>query len=334
MRDTEGRNINYMRISITDRCNLRCRYCMPDGIEKLSKSRIMTYEEILEVVEAAVGIGITRFKITGGEPLVRLGCPELIRQIKSISGVQQVTMTTNGVLLGTYLDELKDAGLDAVNVSLDALDPVLYEQITGFDKYAAVMESIDKAVEAGLKVKINVVLQKDMNAGEWKELALLARERSVDVRFIELMPIGQGHVYRGISGDWLRDMIEKEFSGLEEDTRVHGNGPARYYKLNGFKGSIGFISAIHGKFCDGCNRIRLTSTGFLKPCLCYGEGVDLRRVMSEDRYRDVDNRVDEEARAAAITAAISKAIEMKPKQHCFDSVDKITENLDMIQIGG
>ena len=173
MKDLQGRDINYMRISITDRCNLRCKYCMPDGIELLPMSEILTFEEIL--------------RVTGGEPLVRRGCADLIRKIKKLPGVEQVTMTTNGILLSEYLGELLDAGLDAVNISLDTMNRGRFEEITGFDQLSEVLKSIDAAVDSGLRVKVNVVLQQDKNADEWQKILEIAERRPIDVRFIEMM---------------------------------------------------------------------------------------------------------------------------------------------------
>ena len=180
MKDLQGRDINYMRISITDRCNLRCKYCMPDGIELLPMSEILTFEEILRVCRQAVELGITRFKITGGEPLVRRGCADLIRKIKKLPGVEQVTMTTNGILLSEYLGELLDAGLDAVNISLDTMNRGRFEEITGFDQLSEVLKSIDAAVDSGLRVKVNVVLQQDKNADEWQKILEIAERRPID----------------------------------------------------------------------------------------------------------------------------------------------------------
>ena len=275
MKDLQGRDINYMRISITDRCNLRCKYCMPDGIELLPMSEILTFEEILRVCRQAVELGITRFKITGGEPLVRRRCVELIRQIKALPGVEQVTMTTNGVLLSGYLDELLDVGLDAVNISLDTLDRRRFEEITGFDQLPEVLKSIDVAASSGLRVKVNAVLQQDKNAEEWQDILNIAEKQSIDVRFIEMMPIGKGRECDGISNDDLLREIQKQYPGVCKDDSVHGNGPAVYYHIPGFIGSVGFISAIHGVFCSNCNRIRMTATGELKPCLCYRDTVSV-----------------------------------------------------------
>ena len=236
MKDLQGRDINYMRISITDRCNLRCKYCMPDGIELLPMSEILTFEEILRVCEQAVGFGITRFKITGGEPLVRRGCADLIRKIKKLPGVEQVTMTTNGILLSEYLDELLDAGLDAVNISLDTMNRGRFEEITGFDQLPEVLRSIDAAVDSGLRVKVNVVLQQDKNADEWQKILEIAERRPIDVRFIEMMPIGRGRECTGVSNDELLKKIQEQYPGVCKDDREHGNGPAVYYHIPGFVG--------------------------------------------------------------------------------------------------
>ena len=212
IKDSYGREINYMRISITDRCNLRCRYCMPDGAEWIPMKEILTYEEITEVCQEAVKLGITRFKITGGEPLVRRGCPEVIRMIKNIPGTELVTLTTNGLLLGEQLEALLSAGLDAVNISLDTLDIKKYEWITGFDKLAVVLSSIEKAVASGIPVKINAVLQKGMNEEEWLPLTELARKLPLSVRFIEMMPVGYGKKYVGRNdADWLWKYVGKHF---------------------------------------------------------------------------------------------------------------------------
>lgn len=244
MKDLQGRDINYMRISITDRCNLRCKYCMPDGIELLPMSEILSFEEIIRVCRQAVELGITRFKITGGEPLVRKGCASLIREIKRLPGVEQVTMTTNGVLLSGYLEQLSEAGLDAVNISLDTLHRKEFAELTGADHLPEVLESIDAAVESGLRVKVNAVLQKGKNADEWQQLLELAKDRPLDVRFIEMMPIGRGRECMGIANDELLKQIQENYPGVCKDERVHGNGPAVYYHIPGFAGSVGFISAI------------------------------------------------------------------------------------------
>ena len=326
MLDQFGRTIDYMRVSITDRCNLRCRYCMPDGISLVSMREIMTYEEIVETCAAAVRLGIRNIKITGGEPLARLGCAGLIASLKKVTGVEQVTMTTNGVLLKKYLPELLAAGLDAVNISLDTLDPAKFERITGRNMLSEVLDSIDAALDSGLRTKINVVLQQDVNDDEWFPLASLAEYKMLDVRFIEMMPIGYGKNVTGISNDILRARFSASFPEIEIDPSVHGNGPAEYVRIPGWMGSIGFISAIHGKFCGSCSRVRLTSRGRLKPCLCYGETIDLLPLLR------TGTRGAE--RKEALTEALRSGIFQKPGQHCFEDPEMVTETGRMADIGG
>ena len=265
---------------------------------------------------------IRKIKLTGGEPLVRKGCPDLIRALKDIPGIRQVTMTTNGVLLSEYLRELLDAGLDAVNISLDSLRPDVYEQITRRAELGQVLKGLDLAVESGLPVKINTVLQKGVNDTEWEELAGLAEKRPVDVRFIELMPIGDGKEETGISNLFLLEKMKEKFGFLYEDRTRHGNGPARYVRLPGYLGSIGLISAMHGKFCSDCNRIRLTSTGEIKPCLCYAETFNLQQVI---RGGGSD---------AQIREIMKKAIYAKPAAHCFETLQDVSEEHRMVSIGG
>ncbi len=315
-----------MRISITDRCNLRCTYCMPDGICLLPAKEILTFEEIEEVCRAAVQLGIRRFKITGGEPLVRPGCPELIGKLYRILGTEQVTLTTNGVLLGKYLDQLLKNGLKAVNISLDTLEVDTYRQITGFVELPTVLENIDLAVKAGLKVKINSVLQKGVNDGEWKMLADLAKDRKLDVRFIEMMPIGYGKSCEAVRGSELLSSLQEKYPEIRKDTSEHGNGPAVYYRIPGFDGSIGFISAVHGRFCDTCNRIRMTAKGELKPCLCYGDSIDMRAVLR--------SAAPESVRAEKVKEAIREAVLRKPRMHCFERKEEVSEERQMVQIGG
>lgn len=341
MKDGFGREIEYMRISVTDRCNLRCRYCMPDGIRQVPASQILSYEQIAEIVSSAAGLGISRIKVTGGEPLARLGCPELVARLKRIPGIRQVTMTTNGVLLGQYLKELRRAGLDGVNISLDTLNRETFRQITGRDQLPAVLEGLEAALEesewsrrdgksgdAPFRVKVNCVLQRGVNDGEWPKLAGLAGNRNLDVRFIEMMPVGHGRLVPGVSNTELFREMRRKWPELHPDTAVHGNGPAVYVQIPGWKGSIGFISAMHGKFCGSCNRIRLTSQGKLKPCLCYGETEDLMRVFRE--YPGVE----EEKRRKILTEILEKAVREKPAAHCFENRAGITEQMDMVSIGG
>lgn len=329
MIDGYGRTIEYMRISITDRCNLRCRYCMPDGVKLVPMSDILSFEEIEEICRAAAELGIKKIKVTGGEPLVRRGCAAFIGRLKKIPGIEEVTLTTNGVLLTQQIYALRENGLDAVNVSLDSLSRCNYEEITGKDELLHVLEGIQATLDAGIHVKINSVLQKEKNDTEWRQLMELAKSEPIDIRFIEMMPIGYGKQFETIYNDDIQQKIREIYPDLQEDARVHGNGPATYYYIPGFKGSIGFISAIHGKFCDTCNRIRLTSQGMVKPCLCYGKSYNLKEIL-----RNSGESLGTEGMKLLLKQRLQTAILEKPEQHCFEHLADITEEKDMIQIGG
>ena len=326
MIDRYGRKIDYLRVSVTDRCNLRCRYCMPEDIELVPMQDVLSYEEIETVCTAAAQLGIKKLKITGGEPLVRRGCAQLVARLKAIDGVEQVTMTTNGILLGVYLRELVDAGLDAVNISLDTLRADRFAAITGRDGLETVLGSIDAALDTPLRVKINTVLQQGVNEDELFDLALLAKDRALDLRFIEMMPIGFGREVKGVSNETVRAALQERFPEMRADLSVHGNGPAVYVKIPGWRGGIGFISAIHGRFCSGCNRVRLTAQGRLKLCLCYGETAELMPTLRSGASR--------EKILSALREEMEKAIYEKPLQHCFEQPELVTETARMSGIGG
>ena len=319
MIDNYGRNINYMRISITDKCNLRCRYCMPKNVELTSMEELLTYEEIVSVCRQAVSLGIKRFKITGGEPLVRRNVDGLIAMIKEIPGVEQVTLTTNGILLKDYAKKLKNAGLDGVNVSLDTMDAEKFQEITGFQALDKVLKGIDAALQAGLSLKLNCVLTKD-NA-DYESLIAYAEKKGIKIRFIEMMPIGYGKRQEGISNQWLLEQLEREYGTPEIFSGELGNGPAVYYRYEQKNVLIGFISAIHGKFCNSCNRIRMTALGELKPCLCFENTISVKEPLRTGNLDEVRRRLE-------------KAIYQKPYAHCFEELGKITEEKKMNQIGG
>ena len=323
MLDQYGRNITYLRISITDRCNLRCKYCMPDGVTDVGMENILTFEEIWEIVKTGVSLGITHIRITGGEPLVRKGCADLILGIRKIPGVETITMTTNGVLLGNYAKQLKEAGVDGVNISLDTLDPEEFCQITGKREFPAVLAGIRAAKDAGLPVKLNAVNRKELDP---VPLVRYAQNENLPLRFIEMMPVGYGKQYVGRSNEELREMLEKTFGTAEklvdsEELSRMGSGPAVYYRFSDLKVPVGFISAIHGKFCDTCNRVRLTAEGYLKLCLCYDQGVDLRHVLREEEKENLRTVMEE-------------AIFRKPAAHCFERPSEMTETHEMVKIGG
>ena len=323
MLDQYGRRINYLRISVTDRCNLRCRYCMPEGVQDVGMKNILTFEEIWEIVKVSVSLGITHIRITGGEPLVRKGCADLILGIRKIPGVETITMTTNGVLLEPYAKQLKEAGVDGVNISLDTLDPEEFCQITGKREFPAVLAGIRAAKDAGLPVKLNAVNRKELDP---VPLVRYAQNENLPLRFIEMMPVGYGKQYVGRSNEELREMLEKIFGTAEklvdsEELSRMGSGPAVYYRFSDLKVPVGFISAIHGKFCDTCNRVRLTAEGYLKLCLCYDQGVDLRHVLREEEKENLRTVMEE-------------AIFRKPAAHCFERPSEMTETHEMVKIGG
>ena len=323
MKDQYGRNIDYIRVSITDWCNLRCRYCMPDGIEWLPMDEILTLEEITEACRQAATLGIRKIKVTGGEPLVRKGCTELIGMLNAIPGIEQVTLTTNGILLSDFADELRRQGLHAVNISLDTLDPLKFARITGFDQLPKVLEGIRAMESRGIPVKINAVLQRGVNDMECIALAELAKVSPIDVRFIELMPIGHGKGMEPVSNPEVLERLRAHYGTehISPDPRTHGNGPARYYQIDGFTGSLGFISAIHGKFCQSCNRIRLTATGEVKPCLCYSDSISIKNALRTGSPGDVKK-------------LLQQAIQQKPAAHCFERIQTVTEMKEMSKIGG
>ncbi len=326
MKDAFNRTIDYMRISITDRCNLRCIYCMPEGVQIIPMEDLLTYEEILRVVKEAAALGITQYRITGGEPLLRRDCPKLISMMKAVPGVKSVTLTTNGTLLRDFLPALVAAGLNGVNISLDTDDRDTYEYLTGRDELEAVRGSIRAAVRAPLPVKLNALLLKGINDGDVESLLAIPKTQPVTLRFIELMPIGYGADHTGVPGSWIRRKIEQKYGPLVPDRSSYGSGPAVYYKIPGFAGSVGFIDAFSGKFCERCNRIRLTSVGEIKPCLCFCKSYDLRGVLRSGQKEEEVSR--------AVRALLLSAVREKPKMHCFEHQENMTEKREMGKIGG
>ena len=322
MFDSCSRNIRYLRLSVTDLCNLRCRYCMPDGVEKLEREAVLTYEEFLRLAALFAQCGIDTVRVTGGEPLVRKGVEQLVAGLKATPGIRKVTMTTNGVLLAQQLPALLNAGLDSVNISLDTLRPEVFRRITARDEFAAVQAGLRAALESPLPVKLNCVPQAGINEGELEIIAALARDNDLQVRFIEMMPIGYGAAMPCISGPELQARFARRWPGLHPVEGIaFGDGPAVYYTAPGWKGSIGFITAVHGKFCVSCNRVRLTSLGFLRPCLASEAGCDLRALLRGG------------ADDAQLLAAIRETIWAKPREHHFES-RSVPATCGMYRIGG
>ncbi len=280
--DSWQRVINYLRISVTDRCNLSCLYCTGGGsVPPAPRSYTLTYEEITRVVEVAAGLGISTVRLTGGEPLLRPDLNLLVGMLNRIEGINEIALTTNGMLLGGLAAELKKAGLKRVNVSLDTLQPEKFARITGSNRLGDVIGGIEAARHAGLNpVKINMVVLRGINDDELVDLARKTISDGWHVRYIEFMPFGalKSEVGEMVSAEEIRERI-KILGKLESDNCKGGNGPARYYRFAGAEGTIGFISPMTEHFCHSCNRLRLTSDGHLRPCLLDDDEVDLKTAL-------------------------------------------------------
>ena len=277
--DNCNRHLNYLRISITDRCNLQCRYCVPqDLIPKLSHREILTYEEILRIVRIATRLGISKVRVTGGEPLVRKGVYDFLKELVTTKGLKDVSLTTNGVLLKDNLVKIKAAGISRINVSLDTLNRQKYHEITGYDDFERVWEGIEKAHEMGFyPIKLNIVALDGINDDELVEMARLSFRYPFHVRFIEYMPIGQSDF--NTTSLLLAPEIKDRISAIGNLIPVQGikhDGPAQRYKLEGAKGEVGLIPALSQHFCSKCNRLRLTASGHLRPCLLANHQEDLK----------------------------------------------------------
>lgn len=318
MKDSYGRTINYLRISITDLCNLRCKYCMPEhGVNKVDHKDILSLEEIFEIAKVFVSLGVNKIRLTGGEPLIRKGIVNLVRKISKLDGINDLAMTTNGILLKKYAKELKEAGLNRVNISLDTLNEKKYSDITRGGRLKDVLEGIEAAKEVGLSpIKINTVLIGNFNTDEIEDFVSLTIDEDIDIRFIELMPVGE-------ASKWAEDnfvsnkMILGKVKKLEKVDRLDPSSPAVYYKLPNAKGRVGIINPISCKFCDQCNRIRLTSKGKLKLCLHSNEEINLR-----DKLRKGED----------LKKVILDAITQKPESHHLEDKEYITDSMN--QIGG
>lgn len=323
--DAYQRRIDYLRLSITDRCNLRCVYCMPpEGLPLLSHADILTYEEILRLVEVAVRMGISKIRITGGEPLVRRNVVYLCERIAAIGGVGSFSLTTNGILLHHYAKSLRKAGVERVNISLDTLRPERFEAVTRLGRFDQVWRGIEAAREAGFApIKLNMVVMRGVNDDEIEDMALLTTKHPFHVRFIELMPF---------SADVFQDRF---FSSEETLERISGlgplspcesrnsNGPARYFQLEGAPGKIGIISPISHHFCPGCNRLRVTADGKLRTCLFSTEETDLFSLLRR------------KASGEELAGVIRQAIASKPEKHRLSpGLPRKCADRPMARIGG
>ncbi|GMR04820.1 MAG: GTP 3',8-cyclase MoaA [Thermodesulfobacteriota bacterium] len=284
--DKYNRRINYLRISVTDRCNLRCLYCMPaEGIELCQPENILRYEELLRVARIAASRGVTKIRVTGGEPLVRKGLVGFIREVSSISGVEDLSLTTNGVLLKDYALRLKEAGLKRVNVSLDTLNRERFKKITRGDRLDDVLEGLDRALEAGLTpVKVNMVVIKGFNDDEVLDFALMSKQKPFHIRFIEYMPFDTEEGWQRdkcMSVSDIKAIIEKREKLIPAIDASGGAGPARRFRFKGADGEVGFISPVTEHFCGECNRLRLTADGKLRVCLFSDSEIDLRTALRD-----------------------------------------------------
>lgn len=323
--DRFDRTINYLRISVTDRCNLRCVYCMPPfGERKLRHKEILRYEEFLRIVRIAIKLGINKVRLTGGELLVRKGIQEFIPMVTALNGLDDVSLTTNGVYLKDHLDMLKAAGIRRINVSIDSLDRAKFKRITRFDYFTRVWEGIEKARDMGFHpIKLNVVMMKGINDNEVLDFGRLAIEQPYHLRFIECMPVGlQANSLAFIPNSDIEKNLVNEFGPLIPVSPGQNDGPATRYRFDGGKGEIGFISPISHSFCQDCNRLRLTANGLLLPCLLSDREVDIKDPLRR-------GCLDEE-----LIEVFLEAVKSKPKCHplSLDNHQKVYRK--MCSIGG
>jgi len=320
--DSFQRPINYLRISVTDRCNLRCIYCMPpQGVRLSPRSEILHYEEIQAVAQAAAALDINKVRLTGGEPLVRSGLSHLVEILSQIEGIDDIALTTNGMLLRQYAAPLRQAGLRRVNVSLDTLKREKFHRITRHDKLGDVLDGIKAAKEAGLDpVKVNMVVIRGINDDEVLDFARLTIEQEWHVRFIEPMPFGIGEDISFVPTGEIQERL-LSLGSLEPCLPSQGNGPAKYFRFEGTQGTVGFISPLSEHFCFNCNRLRLTVDGKLRPCLLSDEEIDLkiplRRGASPDELKGL----------------IQQAVAQKPERHHL-SEGVLPKGRAMCQVGG
>lgn len=334
MRDGHGRVIDYLRISLTDRCNFRCIYCMPaEGVKAMGHDQILRIEEIESIARVATSIGIRSVRLTGGEPLVRKGVVDLVGSLSSMEGIVNVSLTTNGVLLPQMADDLKRAGLSRVNISLDTLDPDQFAEITRVGQLDSTLKGIDSALETGFNpVKVNAVTVRRLDQ-DFLEFAKMSIDRPLHMRFIEYMPVGTSAGTEGagwgkedvIPSEELLQIInqraEKEglppLEPLDGKDKPLGWGPARYFQFPGAQGTVGFISPLSRHFCGECNRLRLTADGKLRPCLFSDEEIDVRTALREGGEE-------------AVHQCFLQALHLKPDEHH----DKVGTERNMSQIGG
>lgn len=321
MKDKYGREINYLRVSLTDRCNLKCIYCMPENEVNFEKEEDkLTKEEVVNIIDTFALLGVTKIRFTGGEPLLRKDFYEILRETNEIKGIEHIAVTTNGIYLADNLDYLKENGVKSINVSLDSLNKETFRILTRGGDLDKVLKSIEKAIDLNIKVKINTVIIQGINDNEIESLANLTNRYAVDVRFIELMPIGEGIKFIGIDEDVILKRINSKLGKLIKLDKV--NEVASYYNIEGAKGRIGFISPMTNHFCSTCNRIRITSNGFIKQCLHSSSGINVKGLLKYDFSKE--NLIE----------VIKNTVYNKPKAHKFNEDKKAEDSRLMFQIGG
>lgn len=328
--DRFGRIHNYLRISVTDRCNLRCVYCMPEeGVEFTESSNLLTYDQIVEVVETGAALGITKLRITGGEPLVRPNLDQLIARLAAIPGIDDIALTTNGVFLAKQAKALKAAGLNRVNISLDTLDPARFAFVSRRNELRRVLAGIEEAAKVGFNpIKLNCVLLKGVNEDEIAEFLRMAYEQPVHVRFIEYMPIGHADdnwrkMYLPLSR--VLEIAAEQKYVISRRDNVKGNGPSEDWDMEGGAGSFGLIHPISDHFCKNCNRLRLTADGNIKPCLYWVDELNVKDALGDP---------------SAMRSLLAKAMDIKPENHemaaklADGSLSHVPTDRRMSQIGG
>ncbi|VEN74656.1 GTP 3',8-cyclase [Candidatus Desulfarcum epimagneticum] len=323
--DARGRRIRYLRVSVTDRCNLRCLYCMPEGLDpKMSHDRILTYEEIARVIRAGRALGVSKIRLTGGEPLVRKGFSGFLKTMAPWEGIEDVSLTTNGVLLKSRVEKIRSAGIRRINVSLDTLDPGKFKRIAGVDAFKEVWDGIQAAHAAGMApIKINVVPMRGINDDELEDFARLTFDYPFHVRFIEYMPMGAAPLEDGVgvmSGEIRRNL--GRIGELIPIEKGKNDGPAKRYAFPGAKGEIGLISPVSRHFCHACDRLRLTASGALRPCLLSDKEVDLKGPMRSGCSGEDLERL------------FISAVEQKPSRHHLTEAPAEAAPCRMSAIGG
>lgn len=323
MADVLGRSINYLRLSVTDRCNLRCQYCMPaDGVPKKACGDVLRYEELLRIAAAAADLGVEKIRVTGGEPLVRKGVVDFIARLRQLPGISEVALTTNGLLLTEHAAALKQAGVGQLNVSLDSLQPATFAEITRGGELSRVLAGLEIAEACGMRIKLNMVVMRGVNDVEVEEFAALSLTRPWSIRYIEYMPTIRETNWRVrvVSGVEILDRLQQRFT-MEPLATGRLCGPARPYRIDRALGTIGIISPMTDHFCGSCNRIRVTSAGLAKSCLMSDDALDLRAFLGEGQ--------DDQLRAALLSV-----IGSKPERHRLGEELGSPSPFSMASIGG